>query len=85
MERDIVSCVTCAREGGVDADAEAWADEPRVIEVAAKRFAFEPAEIQVTVGERLRLVLRSADGLQGIELEKFEIAKEINPPCVLIR
>src|SRR5689334_2735067 len=59
------------------ASAAAWADEPRVIEVVAKRFAWEPSEIQVTVGERVRLVLRTADGLHGIELKKFKIAKEI--------
>jgi len=53
------------------------ADEPRVIEVVAKRFSWEPSEIQVTVGERVRLVLRTADGLHGIELKKFKIAKEI--------
>lgn len=52
-------------------------DEPRVIEVVARRFTWEPAEIQVTVGERVRLVLRTADGLHGIELKKFKIAKEI--------
>jgi cytochrome c oxidase subunit 2 len=52
-------------------------DEPRVIEIVAKRFAFEPSEVQVTVGERVRLVLRTADGLHGIELKKFKIAKEI--------
>jgi len=53
------------------------ADQPRVIEVVARRFAWEPSEIQVTVGERVRLVLRTADGLHGIELKKFKIAKEI--------
>jgi cytochrome c oxidase subunit 2 len=57
--------------------AAAQASEPRVIEVVAKRFAWEPTEIQVTVGERVRLVLRTADGLHGIELKKFKIAKEI--------
>ena len=51
--------------------------EPRVIEVVAKRFTWEPAEIQVSVGERVRLVLRTADGLHGIELKKFKISKEI--------
>ena len=55
----------------------AAADEPRVIEIVAKRFAFEPSEVQVTVGERVRLVLRTADGLHGIELKKFKISKEI--------
>jgi cytochrome c oxidase subunit 2 len=53
------------------------AGEPRVIEVVAKRFTWEPAEIQVAVGERVRLVLRTADGLHGIELKKFKISKEI--------
>jgi cytochrome c oxidase subunit 2 len=57
--------------------AAAQASEPRVIEVVARRFAWEPAEIQVAVGERVRLVLRTADGLHGIELKKFKIAKEI--------
>jgi cytochrome c oxidase subunit II len=55
----------------------AQASEPRMIEVVAKRFAWEPAEIQVAVGERVRLVLRTADGLHGIELKKFKISKEI--------
>ena len=57
--------------------AGAQAGEPRVIEVVAKRFSWEPAEIQVPVGERVRLVLRTADGLHGIELKKFKISKEI--------
>ncbi len=57
--------------------AAAQAGEPRVIEVVAKRFSWEPAEIQVTVGERVRLVLRTADGLHGIELKRFKISKEI--------
>ncbi|HET9272288.1 MAG TPA: cupredoxin domain-containing protein [Vicinamibacterales bacterium] len=57
--------------------AAAQAGEPRVIEVVAKRFSWEPAEIQVTVGERVRLVLRTADGLHGIDLKKFKISKEI--------
>jgi cytochrome c oxidase subunit 2 len=40
----------------------------------------------VTVGERVRLVLRTADGLHGIELKKFKIKKEIprgNKPVVV--
>jgi cytochrome c oxidase subunit 2 len=51
--------------------------EPRVIEVVAKRYAFEPPEIEVTEGERVRLVVRSGDGLHGIEIEHFRISKEI--------
>jgi cytochrome c oxidase subunit II len=51
--------------------------EPRVIEVVAKRFAFEPAEIEATVGERLRLVVKSADGVHGLEIKKFKVSKSI--------
>jgi len=59
---------------GLAAQAEG---EPRTIEVVARRFAFEPGEIQVAVGERVRLLVRSADGLHGIEIKKFKVAKEI--------
>jgi len=55
----------------------AQAAEPRTIEVVVRRFAFEPAEIQVTTGERVRLLVRSADGLHGIEIKKVKVAKEI--------
>jgi cytochrome c oxidase subunit 2 len=59
------------------AAVRAQSAEPRTIEVVARRFAFEPAEIQVTVGERVRLLVRTADGLHGIEIKKFKVAKEI--------
>jgi cytochrome c oxidase subunit 2 len=57
--------------------AAGQAAEPRIIEIVARRFTWEPSEVQVTVGERVRLVLRTADGLHGIELKKFKITKEI--------
>ena len=52
-------------------------DGPRVIEVIASRFAFDPATIEVTVGEQVRLVLKSADGVHGVEIKKFDVKKEI--------
>jgi cytochrome c oxidase subunit 2 len=51
--------------------------EPRVIEITARRFVFEPSEIQVVVGERVRLLVRSGDGVHGIEIKKFKVNKEI--------
>ena len=51
--------------------------EPRVIEVVAKRFAFEPARIEVKEGERVQLVVKSADGVHGIEIKKFKVNKKI--------
>lgn len=52
-------------------------DEPRTIEVIAKRFTFEPARVEVKEGERVRLLLKSADGVHGIEIKKFRVNKKI--------
>jgi cytochrome c oxidase subunit 2 len=51
--------------------------EPRIIEVTARRFAFEPADIEVAVGEPVRLMVRSADGVHGIEIKKVKVNKTI--------
>jgi cytochrome c oxidase subunit II len=51
------------------------AAEPRVIEVVARRYAFEPAEIEVAVGETVRLMVRSGDGPHGIEMKQFKVKK----------
>ncbi|MDP2052460.1 MAG: cupredoxin domain-containing protein [Acidobacteriota bacterium] len=51
--------------------------EPRVIVVVAKRFAFEPARIEVTEGEHVRLVLTSADGVHGVGIKKFRVEKTV--------
>ena len=52
-------------------------DGPREIDVVARRFAFEPARIEVAVGERVRLKVVSADGVHGLEIKKFKVKKEI--------
>ena len=49
------------------------ATAPREIEVVAKRFAFEPARIEVTDGERVRLLVKSADGVHGLQIKKFRV------------
>ena len=51
--------------------------EPRIVEVVARRFAFEPAEISVTVGEPVVLMVRSADGVHGLEIKRFKVKKEV--------
>jgi len=55
----------------------ATASAPRVIEVVAKRFSFEPAKIEVTEGEHVRLMVRSADGVHGVEIKKFKVNKPV--------
>jgi cytochrome c oxidase subunit II len=53
------------------------AAEPRVIDVIARRFEFEPSVVTVTVGEPVRLMVRSEDGLHGFEIKKFKVNKDI--------
>ncbi len=52
-------------------------DGPRTIEVVAKKFSFEPARIEVTEGERVKLGVKSADGVHGVEIKKFKVNKKV--------
>jgi cytochrome c oxidase subunit II len=64
----------------VASDARLAQDKPpegRTIEVVAKRFAFEPARVDVTEGERVKLVITSGDGVHGIEIKKFKVNKKV--------
>lgn len=55
----------------------AAASAPRVITVVATRFSFEPARVEVTEGERVKLVVSSGDGVHGVEIKKFKIKKKV--------
>ena len=57
--------------------APSQTSDPRTIEVIARRFTFEPAMIEAVEGERLRILVRSGDGLHGFEIKKFKVSKEI--------
>ena len=52
-------------------------NEQRVIEVVTKRYAFEPAVIEVFEGEPVVLMVKSADGPHGFAVAKLKIDKEI--------
>ncbi len=57
--------------------APATDSAPRIIEVVARKFEFEPSRIEVTEGEHVRLVVRSGDGVHGIEIKKFNVNKVV--------
>ena len=59
------------------APAPAPAPAPRSIDIVVKRYAFEPAVVEVIAGERVRLVVTSADGVHGLEIKQFKVGKEI--------
>lgn len=50
---------------------------PRVIDVKAKKYDFEPSTIEVQQGERVILRVTSTDRLHGIGIKKFGISKEV--------
>jgi cytochrome c oxidase subunit II len=77
----IVTLTTALAAGDLSAqapqDKDASRAEPRVIEIVARRYAFEPATIEAVVGEPLRLMVVSADGPHGLEIKKFKVKQQI--------
>jgi cytochrome c oxidase subunit 2 len=55
--------------------APATVSAPRIIEVIARKFEFQPSTIDVTEGDRVRLVVWSEDGVHGIAIKKFKVSK----------
>jgi cytochrome c oxidase subunit 2 len=47
------------------------------VQVVANKFAFEPAVIQVTAGEPVRLVIHSVDRVQGFPIRDLSIDVQI--------
>ena len=50
---------------------------PRVIDVTARKYDFEPSTIEVQQGERVFLRVRSADRLHGVGIKRFGVDREI--------
>jgi cytochrome c oxidase subunit 2 len=53
-------------------------DQPRRIEIVAKRFEFTPAEITIKKGEPVILALTSKDVQHGLKLEEFNQVVKAN-------
>jgi cytochrome c oxidase subunit 2 len=49
----------------------------REVEISASRFKYEPSTIQVTAGERVRLIVRSGDGTHGFSIPKLKVDMRI--------
>lgn len=58
---------------GVGATGDSRSAPARVFEMTASRFKFEPATLQVTEGDRVRLTLRSVDTEHGFEIKKHDV------------
>ena len=57
----------------VNASGDVPPPAPRAIEIIASRFQFEPATLQVTEGDRVRLTLRSTDTDHGFSIRKLNV------------
>ena len=55
------------------------AEEPKVIEITAKRFAFSPSEITLKRGETVKLKIVSEDVTHGLYLKPLKIDADIQP------
>ena len=56
----------------------AAADRPvHEIQITARRYTFEPVTIQVNVGEPVRVVIRSTDGVHGFSIPKLKIDVQV--------
>lgn len=53
------------------------ADPVHEVQVVAKQFTFEPALIEVTAGEPVRLVIRSADRVHGFAIRDLKIDVQV--------
>lgn len=51
--------------------APALADSPRTIEITLSRYAFSPDQIEVGLGERVRLNVTSVDAEHGFQVEEL--------------
>ena len=52
---------------------------PRVIEIIARRFRYEPAEIPLKVGERVVIAIRSLDFIHGFNIPELGIRTDLVP------
>ena len=68
-----VTIVSCLSIAATDASIGQNSPSPKRIEVAAKRFSFEPAEITLKRGEPVVLVLKSEDVAHGIRFRELNV------------
>lgn len=63
-----------ARAGLVQA-----AGEPRIIEMTARRFVYEPNEIMLKAGERVVVAIRSLDFVHGMNIPDLGMRLDLMP------
>jgi cytochrome c oxidase subunit 2 len=67
------AALLAAGMAGLGSPGDIPATPPRSFEMIASKFKYEPATLQVTEGDRVRLTLRSADTDHGLEIKKLKV------------
>lgn len=70
---------TAAESMGEDRFSGTLEDGVREISMSAYQFAFDPDEVVVKKGEKVRLVVKSTDVTHGLAIEAFDIDRELPP------
>ena len=74
----LVLCVGIIATGVFSTRTVRAQDAPKRIEVTAKRFTYEPAEITVKKGEPVVLVIKSADVAHGLRFRDLDLNAKID-------
>jgi cytochrome c oxidase subunit 2 len=69
--------LAAAVAGSVMTRAEAPTPRSVTVEMTAKRFAFQPEQVEVVEGDEVTVNIRSADGAHGIEIGKLKVKKAV--------
>jgi len=56
--------------------------EPRVIEMVARRFAYEPNEIELKAGERVIVAIKSVDFVHGMNIPDLNKRLDLVPGTI---
>jgi cytochrome c oxidase subunit 2 len=73
----IIPALVALSQVPADGVAETPARPAHALHVVAKRYAFEPATLEVAAGEPVRLLVRSEDGTHGFAIPKLKIDVQI--------
>src|SRR5262245_36188699 len=73
----LVSLVGAAAIAAAAAPRTREAPPVHEMSVVAKKFTFEPPEIQVAAGEQVRLVIHSADSVHGFAIRNLKIDLQV--------
>ena len=77
--RVVLRTVLAGAAAAVVRAALAQSSEPRVIEMVARRFRYEPNEIELKAGERVIIAIKSIDFVHGMNIPDLKQRLDLVP------